>query len=327
MDIFYANNAIYHKRRLGFPSILSNVLEKKRHKRYNFCYVCDDVGNGVISIAIRTKYAAQVAYVGTKYAGWQRQAEALGVQQVLEEALQRLSDGPVKVVGAGRTDSGVHAVGQVASFIMSREWDADRLAIAANFYLPPDVSLMCARRVPDDFDARRNALWREYRYFIWHGGSCWPHLRDMTWWRKHQWDADYVREACRILEGNHDFRAFCKTGECPEESTRTISRLRYKKIGGLSVVTARAPSFLMNMVRIIVGSLDRVGRGKEPVSWVRELLGEAGGGREPERRFSGATAPACGLYFWRAAYEDFVFAGEPRSILGGVTNVWDRYRD
>ena len=207
---------------------------------------------------------------------------------------------------------------------MSREWDAGRLAIAANFYLPPDVSLMRACRVPDDFNARRSALWREYRYFVWHGRSCLPHLRDMVWWRKRQWDADSVREACRILEGRHDFRAFCKTGECPEESTRTILRLRYKKIGSLSVVIVRAPSFLMNMVRIIVGSLDRVGRGEEPPSWLRELLGESGAGREPDRRQNGVTAPACGLYFWRAAYEDVSICLRP---LGGVTDVRNRYRD
>ena len=248
-----------------------------------------------------------MAYVGTNYAGWQRQAEAVSVQQVLEEALSRLSDEPVKVVGAGRTDGGVHAVGQVASFCMNREWDPGRLVLAANFYLPPDVSLMSARRVPDDFDARRSAMWREYRYFIWHSRSCWPHLRDMVWWRKRQWNADSVREACRILEGRHDFRAFCKTGECPEESVRTITRLRYKKIGSLSIVIARAPSFLTNMVRIIVGSLDRVGCGEEPASWLSGLLGENGAGGEPHRKFSGATAPACGLYLWRAAYEDVNF--------------------
>jgi len=254
--------------------------------------------------------------VGTGYAGWQRQAEALSVQQVLEEALGRLSSEPVKVVGAGRTDSGVHAVGQVASFSMSREWDTDRLAVAANFYLPPDVSLMQVERVADDFDARRSALWREYRYFIWHGRSCWPHLRDMVWWRRHDWDADSVREACRALEGYHDFRAFCKTGECPKESARTISRLRYKKIGALSIVIVRAPSFLTNMVRIIVGSLDSIGRGQEPASWLRELLGEAGAGCEPDRRQNGATAPAWGLYFWRAVYKDVRFCRRPEASLG-----------
>ena len=253
------------------------------------------------------RYAARVAYVGTRYAGWQRQTQALGVQQALEEALQRLSREPVKVVGAGRTDSGVHAVGQVASFDMDREWEPGRLAIAANFYLPPDISLMEARRVSEGFNARRNALWREYRYFIWHGKSRLPHLNGLVWWRKRLWDPELVRESCRSLEGDHDFRAFCKTGECPENSVRTLLRLCWKRRGDLSVLVVRAPSFLMNMVRIIVGSLDRVGREEEPLSWLRGLLGEDGDA-PGERKSSGITAPAGGLYFWRAAYKEVTFS-------------------
>jgi tRNA pseudouridine38-40 synthase len=255
-----------------------------------------------------------VAYLGTRYAGWQRQGDALGVQQVLEEALQHLSREPVKTVGAGRTDSGVHAVGQVVSFDMDREWDPGRLLIAANFYLPSDVSVMQAFRVPEGFSARKSALWREYRYFVWHGVSCWPHLRGLVWWRKRFWDRDRVREACRILEGTHDFRAFCKTGECPENSSRTLHFARYKKKGNLSLIAVRAPSFLMNMVRIMVGNLDRIGCGKEPAAWLKGLLGEEGGAPR-NREDSGVTAPACGLYFWRAAYKEFAFAGNPGCAL------------
>ena len=257
------------------------------------------------------KYAAQVAYVGTNYSGWQRQSEGLGVQQVLEEALQNLSSEPVKVAGAGRTDAGVHAVGQVASFDMDREWEPSRLMLAANFYLPPDVSLMQVLRAPEGFHARHDALWREYRYFVWHGRSCLPHLRDLVWWKKFQWDGEKVREACHLLDGRHDFRAFCKTGECPEDSVRTVSRIRYKKTGALSIIAVRAPSFLMNMVRVIVGNIDMVGCGKEPLSWLKGLLGESGQAEEHglERKFSGVTAPAGGLYFWRAAYREISFPG------------------
>jgi tRNA pseudouridine38-40 synthase len=247
------------------------------------------------------KYAAQVAYRGTPYAGWQRQAGAVGVQQVLEEALQKLSSRPVKIVGAGRTDAGVHAVGQVASFVMDREWEPDRLMMAANFHLPPDVTLMRVGRVPEDFDARRSALWREYRYFVWHGRSCWPHLRGLVWQRTRRWAAEKARLACRALEGSHDFRAFCKTGECPENSVRTLHRVRYKKRGDLSLIVVRAPSFLMNMVRIMVGNIDKVARGEEPLSWLEGLLTGA------ERVSSGVTAPPDGLFFWRTAYEGDLF--------------------
>ncbi|MDR1377872.1 MAG: tRNA pseudouridine(38-40) synthase TruA [Synergistaceae bacterium] len=249
------------------------------------------------------RYAAQVAYVGTNYAGWQRQPKALGVQQVIEEALGHLSSEPVKVTGAGRTDSGVHAVGQVVSFDLGKVWDPCRLMKAANFYLPSDVSLMRVREVSQDFHARHSALWREYRYFVWHDESCWPHLRNLVWWRKYCWDSEKVREACRILEGDHDFRAFCKTGECPENSVRTLSRVRYKKRGDLSLILVRAPSFLMNMVRIMVGNIDKVGRGEKPPTWLEGLL--SGSGRDA----SAMTAPASGLYFWRAAYDEFTFVG------------------
>jgi tRNA pseudouridine38-40 synthase len=223
------------------------------------------------------------------------------VQQLLEEALGRLSPKPVKIVGAGRTDSGVHSVGQVASFEMDREWEPERLALAANFHLPPDVRLMRAARVPEDFDARRSALWREYRYFVWHGRICWPHMSGFVWHRRRRWDAEKARLACRALEGSHDFRAFCKTGECPENSVRTLLRVRYKKMGDLSLIVARAPSFLMNMVRIMVGNIDKVARGEEPLSWLEGLLAGA------ERVSSGVTAPPYGLFFWRAAYGENFF--------------------
>ena len=249
------------------------------------------------------KYAARIAYRGGAYSGWQRQREGLGVQEVLEEALSRLASGPVRVIGAGRTDKGVHAVGQVASFRMDRDWAPDRLQLAANFHLPEDVRVMGVYPVSERFDARRSALWREYRYFIWHGWVCPPHLNGLVWWRKVPWAIDRARAACRLLEGEHDFRAFCKTGECPERSVRTLERVRCRRWGPMTVLSVRAPSFLMNMVRIIVGNVDAVARGKESLNWLEALL--AG----DERSRSAVTAPACGLYFWRAGYRELPDGG------------------
>ncbi len=259
----------------------------------------------------RHRYAAQVAYMGGNYAGWQRQTPAegapvLGVQQVVEEALSRLSPVPVKVTGAGRTDKGVHSLGQVASFDLDKKWAPERLRLAVNFYLPEDVRVLRVFPAAADFNARRSALWREYRYFVWHGPVCPPHLNGRVWWNKADWDLDLARQACRLLEGEHDFRAFCRTGECPERSVRTLSRLRLRRWGAMSVLTVRAPSFLMNMVRILVGNIDSVARtrrgapdGKRrPLSWLEGLLSGA------ERSDSAMTAPACGLWFWRAAYRD-----------------------
>ncbi|MDR1741215.1 MAG: tRNA pseudouridine(38-40) synthase TruA [Synergistaceae bacterium] len=246
------------------------------------------------------KYAAVVAYTGTGYSGWQRQKEAIGVQQVLEEALGKLSSRPVQTVAAGRTDAGVHSVGQVASFSMDREWEPSRLVLAVNAHLPDDVRVSRVMHVPDGFDARRDALWREYRYFLFHGPYCPPQLRGFVWWRKAPWDAAAAREMCRMFEGEHDFRAFCKTGECPDNSRRTVLRARYKKIGGLSIIAVRAKSFLMNMVRIMVGSIDVASRNGSTCGGTESLRRLLDGA---ERSEAGATAPACGLFFWCAGYD------------------------
>ena len=244
------------------------------------------------------KYAAQVAYLGTNYSGWQRQRDALGVQEVVEGALSQLSPEPVTAVAAGRTDKGVHALGQVVSFTMDKRWGPERLAIAANFYLPEDVRILRAFPVSDRFDARRSAQWREYRYFIWHGRACLPHLNGLLWWRKRPWDLEAAKAACRTLEGTHDFRAFCKAGECPEVSVRTLARVRCRRWGPMTLLTVRAPSFLMNMVRILVGNIDAVATGKQGLDWLTALL------KGQERAASAMTAPACGLYFWRASYAE-----------------------
>ncbi|NLL36034.1 MAG: tRNA pseudouridine(38-40) synthase TruA [Fretibacterium sp.] len=244
------------------------------------------------------KYVAQVAYLGKNYSGWQRQRDADSVQEVLERALTALSDGAVRTVAAGRTDKGVHALGQMVSFIMNKRWEPERLLIAANFYLPEDVRVLRVFLVPDSFDARRSALWREYRYFIWHGRTSLPQLNGLVWWRKRPWDIELAKAACRLLEGTHDFRAFCKAGECPEKSERTLERARCRRRGPITYLTVRAPSFLMNMVRIVVGNIDAVALGKRDLSWFEGLLE----GRE--RVESAMTAPACGLYFWRVGYSE-----------------------
>ena len=255
------------------------------------------LGEGGLSVT-EWRYAVQLAYVGSRYCGWQRQADAMGVQEALETALSRLSPAPVKVTGAGRTDRGVHALGQVASFALGRRWREERLRLAVNFHLPEDVRVMRLFSVPPSFSARYSALWREYRYFVWHGWVCPPHMNGLVWWRTAPWDTDLARDACRALEGEHDFRAFCQTGECPERSVRRLDRVRLQRWGPMTVLTVRAPSFLMNMVRIIAGSIDAVARGERPLAWLESLLQGA------PRKDAAMTAPACGLWFWRAAYRE-----------------------
>ena len=243
------------------------------------------------------KYAVKVSYVGKKYSGWQIQPDALSIQEVIEDVLAKIAGNPVRITGAGRTDKGVNAWGQVASFGMEKDIIPEKLRLAMNFYLPDDIRIMRAWSVPEDFNARYSATSREYKYFIWNDWVCPPMLNDFVWWRKGKaWDMDIAREACKLIEGRHDFRAFCRSTECPEDSYRTIDSLRIRKRGNLTIMSIKAQSFLTNMVRIIVGNIDRVSSGKNNIEWLEGLLSGSG------RAESAMTVPACGLWFWRVNY-------------------------
>ncbi|PIE54702.1 MAG: tRNA pseudouridine(38-40) synthase TruA [Dethiosulfovibrio peptidovorans] len=246
------------------------------------------------------KYAVEISYRGDAFSGWQRQPRHPSVQGELERVLALLDQRPVPVTGAGRTDSGVHARGQVASFSLSREWEPSRLVLALNAHLPQSISIMRAGIVPDEFDARKSALWREYAYFVWHGPSCYPHLKAMVWWRKRDdWDHAAIHRCCRMLEGVHDFSAFCRVSECPDNPVRELLRVRHIRRGRLSILRVRGTAFLTNMIRIMVGNLDAVAQGRKDHRWFEDLL------RGESRIRSAMTVPATGLFFWRVGYKDF----------------------
>ena len=243
-------------------------------------------------------YALKVSYVGKNYSGWQIQPDAPSIQEVIEDVLAKIAGSSVRITGAGRTDKGVNAWGQVASFGMEKEISPEKLRLAVNFYLPEDIRIMKAWLVPEDFNARYSAKSREYKYFIWNDWVCPPMLNNYVWWRKGKaWNMNIAREACNLIEGRHNFRAFCRSTECPEDPYRTIDALRIRTHGNLSIISVRAQSFLTNMVRIIVGNIDRVASGKMSLEWLEGLLSGS------DRAESAMTVPACGLWFWRVNYE------------------------
>lgn len=243
------------------------------------------------------KYAAKISYLGKNYSGWQIQPESLSIQEIIEGVLFKISGSRVKITGAGRTDKGVNAWAQIASFELDKIFLPDKLRLAINFYLPEDIRIMKIYNVPDDFNARRSALSREYKYFIYHGPVCPPVFNNFVWWRKGpSWDLKLARQACELIQGRHDFKAFCRKGECPEDSHRTIDRLRIRQRENLSIITIKAQSFLTNMVRIIVGNINEVAIRKKPLSWLENLLTGC------ERNESSMTVPACGLWFWKVNY-------------------------
>ncbi len=243
------------------------------------------------------RYAIQLAYDGTSFSGWQRQKESRGIQEVVEEALERISGEPTPVIAAGRTDGGVHARGQVISFSLRKEWDPEILRKALDFHLENSIRAIRAAVVSSRFSARKDALWREYVYQIWDAPFIFPHVQGYTWWIRSSWNWEAVRQATEHLRGNHDFTAFCRAGDLPENPRRTISAVSLARRGPLVRFRIRGKSFLTNMVRIILGCLAEVGRGRRGPDWIAALL------RGASRTQAGPTAPPAGLCLWKVGYE------------------------
>ncbi len=242
-------------------------------------------------------YSCVVSYDGGRFSGWQTQPGAVTVQESIEGALSLLNGSRVRVTGAGRTDAGVHARGQVCSFAMSRRWEPRRLLLALNANLPAGAAAVRVDERSPGFDARRDALWREYAFFVWRGPFCYPMVKPYVWWKKKDtWDHALLRRACAMLEGRHDFTAFCRADELPSNPVRNMRFVRCLRRGQLTVLRVRGDAFLTNMVRIMAGNLDAVASGARPLSWLAGLLEGA------PRAESAATAPPTGLFFWRVGY-------------------------
>lgn len=243
-------------------------------------------------------YAVELAYNGTSFAGWQSQKNGVCVQDVVESALDSLERGAHQVIGAGRTDSGVHARGQVANFHTVREWEPRRLLLALDAKLPDSVSAMRMAHVPDGFHARYDARLREYVYAIWNGAVCYPHIKPYVHWLPGEFDWKLAAEACRAFEGRHDFRAFARKSPPPAVPVRLVSRVRLIRRGRLILFRVRANGFLTHMVRIMAGTLCEVARGGRPTRWIEELLSD-----ERQNLFAGKKSPASGLHLWRVGYD------------------------
>jgi tRNA pseudouridine38-40 synthase len=237
-----------------------------------------------------------VEYDGTDFSGWQRQPGLRTVQGCLEDAIREMTGEVVFVRGAGRTDAGVHAAGQVASFPLAARIPTGGLLRGLNTILPPDVALLDVAEAAGDFDARFSARGKVYRYQVWnafvrsprHVRTCW-HVRSVL-------DMAAVRAAAASLVGEHDFRAF-RASDCERRTTRRIvRRLDVDRQGALVAFEIEATAFLKNMVRILVGTLVDVGRGRLSPDTIHRML-ETG-----DRTVGGITAPPQGLTLVRVNY-------------------------
>jgi len=239
-----------------------------------------------------------IAYDGTRYCGWQRQAGQDTVQQRLEEAFATIFAGPVAVEGAGRTDAGVHALGQAAHAVLPRAFPLDRLVPALNAYLPDTIAVRAVRPVPDGFHARFHAAGKRYVYRC-VASRVRPALgRDHFHWVRRSLDLDAMRAAGALLVGRHDFAAFASNpGYVRKRGTvRTVQHLHVKRRPWGFDLAVQGDGFLYNMVRAIAGTLIDVGSGRLRVEDVEGIL------QSRDRRHGGPTAPACGLYLLRVLY-------------------------
>ena len=243
------------------------------------------------------RFKLTIEYDGGGFVGWQRQDNGLSVQQVVEEAIFGFCGETVGTHVAGRTDAGVHALGQVALVELERQADADTVRDALNFHLKPaPVVIVAAQAVDDDFHARFSARGREYLYRITNRRPPPAVERGRTWWVPVPLDADAMHEAAQVLVGRHDFTTF-RAAQCQAKSPeKTLDALDVSRHGEEIRIEARARSFLHHQIRNMAGTLRLVGEGKWTADDVRAALAAR------NRSAGGPTAPAAGLYLVRVTY-------------------------
>ena len=250
---------------------------------------------------MRRKFKVIIAYDGTAYSGWQYQENAIGIQQIVEEALAHIERGSVRVFGSSRTDAGVHAKGFVAHFHLTKPIPPENLVKALNSRLPESVRILKASYAGEGFDARLSAKGKEYRYHVYQGAIMPPHLVPYWTYTHRKLDLEAMREAASYFVGRHDFVSFAANPNRELESTvRNIFSFEVKKSGRHGFVfIVKGDGFLYKQVRSMVGFLLTVGKGGEKPQAVKELLLAAA-----PRTARVETAPARGLFLWKVFYSD-----------------------
>lgn len=230
-----------------------------------------------------------VAYDGTNYHGWQVQNNGITIESELNRCLSDLLGEQIEVIGASRTDAGVHALGNVAVFDTAARMPAEKISYALNQRLPEDIRIQRSEEVAPDWHPRRRESRKTYEYRIYRGEFPMPVKRLYSYFTYRPLNVSAMREAAAYLVGEHDFQSFCQTGAQVESTVRTIYRLDVEEQGPELVIRVCGNGFLYNMVRIIAGTLMEVGEGKKGARELRDIL------EKRDRSAAGPTAPAHGL--------------------------------
>lgn len=238
-----------------------------------------------------------IAYDGTNYCGWQIQPNGITVEEVVNKALQKLTGEEIQVIGASRTDSGVHALGNVAVFDTETTIPPERISYALNQRLPDDIVIVKSEEVASDFHPRYCDCSKTYEYHILNTRIPIPTKRLTNYFVSYELDIDKMRQAASYLVGEHDFVSFCNVRTDVEDTVRTITELEILKNGEEITIRISGNGFLYNMVRIIVGTLIRVGRGFYEPEKVKEILAAK------DRKAAGVTAPPHGLMLVEIRYK------------------------
>lgn len=243
------------------------------------------------------RYKITIEYDGKPYVGWQIQDNGLSVQEVLSTAVKNLTGEEFVPKGSGRTDAGVHALGQVAHIDLSKEWNLSKIRDGLNYHLrPAPIAITKAEVVDDEFDARFSAIRRHYRYVIVNRRARLTIDRAYAWQVPRPLDHELMNEAAQSFVGHHDFTTFRSTHCQAKSPLKTIDTVSVLRDGEKVIVECSARSFMHNQVRSMVGSLAEVGMGKWPVSGIQSAIDAK------DRAACGPVAPAHGLYFLKVEY-------------------------
>lgn len=238
----------------------------------------------------------KVEYDGTNYAGFQIQPKLKTIQGELEKAISKTLRQEIKIVAAGRTDVGVHALGQVINFKCNTDIDIGNLPKVVNYNLPDDISVVGAKYERENFSARFDAKAKVYRYYIYNSRYRSAIYNKYSFNYPHKLNLKRMKDASKILIGTHDFTSFMGRDSDVKDAIRTLYEINIEQNGDFFILDFYGKSFLRNMIRIMVGSLVEIGRGKKEIEFLENAL------KEKKRESAGYTAPSCGLFLMKVIY-------------------------